>query len=160
MIEVDISDEQRGRAEELYRFGALRNSITKGKSNIYGAVGEVVVLDFYRELGRSVILANDYDYDLLLNGHTVDVKTKRTTVKPKEHYLCSIAAANTKQECEYYYFVRVMEDLSKAWLLGYISKSGFFECAKFGKKGEDDGSGRFKFKADCYNLPILGLTTV
>ena len=59
MIEVDISDEQRGRAEELYRFGALRNSITKGKSNIYGAVGEVVVLDFYRELGRSVILAND-----------------------------------------------------------------------------------------------------
>ena len=81
-------------------------------------------------------------------------------MKPKEHYLCSIAAANTKQECEYYNFVRVMEDLSKAWLLGYISKSGFFECAKFGKKGEDDGSGRFKFKADCYNLPILGLTTV
>jgi hypothetical protein len=49
MIIVPITNEQRARANELYDFKVLNNSITSGKSNIYGAIGEIVVYDFYKK---------------------------------------------------------------------------------------------------------------
>jgi hypothetical protein len=47
MIRLKISKDQVSRAKELYPFGHLKGSITKGKSNIYGSLGEVVVHDYF-----------------------------------------------------------------------------------------------------------------
>ena len=154
MIEVKITDSHidraKGLAEEL---GQLMNSITKGEGNLAGFIGEVVVSDF---TGSSH--SNTYDYDLVLpSGKTVDVKTKRTNYPPKDYYDCSVASFNTKQNCDYYSFVRVKNDLSSAWILGFYEKLLYFQDANFHKKGEFDPDNRFTFKADCYNIKISKL---
>lgn len=153
MIEVDITEDMiRDAKAKSIEMGKLRNSITKGEGNVAGFIGELVALKI---IGGKI--KNTYDYDLVSKGGIkVDVKTKRTTVKPKPFYNCSVADYNTKQACDYYCFVRVLEDNSKAWFLGVYPKDKFYEDATFNRKGEPDGP-VFKFTADCYNLQISKL---
>jgi hypothetical protein len=151
MIEVVITGDMlvtaRDKAAEM---GRLRNSIISGAGNLAGFIGEAVA---QQVMGG--VLANTYDYDLILcNGKTVDVKTKQTSVKPLETYECSIAALNTKQECDYYAFVRVKNDFSVGWFLGVYEKQQYMLDAKYLTRGTIDPSNSYVVKSDCYNLPI------
>lgn len=161
MIEIKITDNQLERASAHYgelKDKILNGSITKGQGNIYGALGEIIVHDLYQKV-YEVKFENNYDYDLVIDGDRVDVKTKRTTVKPNSNYNCSISAFNTRQKCDFYVFVRITEDKRTAYVLGYKKKKAFFKQAVFGKKGEvdPDGNGSWVFKDDCYNLKIKKL---
>jgi hypothetical protein len=159
MIEVEVTGEMLVRArDKAAAMGSLRQSITRGQGNLAGFVGEEIALAV---LGGTV--ANDeknVDFDLVLsNGLTVDVKTKRTSVKPLPHYECSI---NTyyEQQCDLYAFVRVHNDMHIGWFLGVYDRVAYYkDCTSF-KKGDIDKSNGFKFKADAYNLPISQLKEV
>jgi len=145
-----LINKAKAKAKEL---GKLRNSITNGKGNLVGFIGEEVALSC---LGGE--LANTYDYDLVLkDGTKVDVKTKSTTVAPLPYYDCSVAAYNTKQKCDAYAFVRVKKDLTKAWYLGILPKNTYFETAERFNKGDIDPANGFVIKADCYNVKISEL---
>lgn len=154
MIEVAVTDEMLLTArDKAASMGTLRNSITGGNGNIAGFIGEAIA---QHVLGGE--LANTYDYDLVLpSGKTVDVKTKQTSVKPLETYDCSIAAFNTKQDCNYYCFVRVKNDLTIGWYLGVYSKKKYMKDAVFMQKGMTDPSNGYVVKSDCYNLKISQL---
>jgi hypothetical protein len=90
---------------------------------------------------------------------TVDVKTKRTSVKPLPHYECSISTYY-EQQCDLYAFVRVHNDMHIGWFLGVYDRVAYYkDCTHF-KKGDIDQSNGFKFKADAYNLPISQLKDV
>lgn len=154
MIEVAITDDQRNRAAQLYDFEVLNNSISKGWSNKFGALGEVIVADHFKE--RDVNTESTYDYDLIVDGYKIDVKSKQTNVKPLPHYLATVASFNTTQDCDFYLFTRITKDLSKGWILGYIKPSEFYRLADFVNKGDLDVNG-WEFKADCYNLKIKDL---
>ena len=151
MIKVTISDEMLVKAKQkATELGKLNNSILKGDGNLIGFLGEEVANDILK--GN---IKNSYDYDIILNtGKTVDVKTKKTTVEPKQYYDCSVAAFNTKQKCDYYCFVRIKDDLSCGWFLGIYDKKDYFKDADFLKKGQIDPSNNFTVKADCYNMKI------
>ena len=151
---VNITQDMRDYAEqEALRMGKLNNSILSGKGNTAGFIGELVAHQIF---GGTI--ANTYDYDLILtNGLTVDVKTKRVTSAPRPHYECSVAAFNTKQQCDAYAFVRVDSKCKKAWFLGAMGKQEYFDAARFMKKGDVDPSNNFIVKADCYNLPLARL---
>ena len=154
MIEVAISAvmlvEARDKAAEM---GRLRNSIINGAGNIAGFIGEAIA---QQVLGGELI--NTYDYDLVLpSGKTIDVKTKQTSVKPLETYECSIAGLNTKQECDYYAFVRVKNDFTVGWYLGVYDKKQYMIDSVFMKKGTVDTSNGYTVKSDCYNLKISQL---
>jgi len=157
MIEVDIPQETIQKAEQKsLEMGHLNNSITKGKGNVAGFIGELLVSNL---TGWEV--SNTYDYDLITGlGEKIDVKTKRTNYPPKDYYDCSIAAYNTRQKCDKYVFVRVKNDLSKAWILGQKQKEEYFAEARFLKKGDKDGDNKFTVKSDCYNLPIKDLDSL
>ena len=136
----------RARAEKL---PLLNNSIRKGEGSLVAYIGEEVV--------KSVLNGNikdTYDYDIIYQDIKVDVKTKERTVAPKPYYECSVADFNTKQECDEYAFVSVLDTLKEAWYLGKISKPDFYKKAVFHRKGEVDPANNFMFKADCYNIPI------
>jgi len=45
---IEISEDQINRAKKLYPFKELKGSITKGKSNIYGALGEIIIYDIIK----------------------------------------------------------------------------------------------------------------
>ena len=151
MIELPISENQIKRAENLYEFKGLNGSIMSGESNIYGALGEILVHDYFESFHPKFI--SNFDYDLIIKDFKIDVKTKRTTVKPKDHYLCSICLFNVRQNCDYYFFCRVRENLKTGYLLGYIEKCDFFKKSTFYKKGEKDCNG-FTFKADGFHIKI------
>ena len=57
-------------------------------------------------------------------------------------------------------FVRILTDLSKAWILGSIPKKKYYEEATRYKKGQVDPSNGFTFRTDCYNLPISNLEPI
>jgi hypothetical protein len=159
MIEIKITDEMKKRAWSKARsMGEINNSITKGGGNIAGFLGE--------EIANKIIkgdINNTYDYDIIKNGVTYDVKTKRCTSEPKEYYECSVAAFNTRQKCDHYVFVRVENVKGKwgrAWILGSYEHDQYFKDARFLKKGQIDGNNNFKVKADCYNIAIKNLKDV
>lgn len=153
MIVIDIKEDQIERAKTLYPFDNLKGSITNGKSNIYGALGEIIVFDWFSKITKNIEFTSTYDYDMIIFDQKVDIKTKKTTVEPLPHYLCSISAFNIKQKCNGYIFVRIKNDFSKGYILGYLGKKLFFENAIFKNRGETDING-WKFKDDCYNLEI------
>ncbi|MDB4461434.1 hypothetical protein N9043_00640 [bacterium] len=157
MIKLNIIQEQIERARELYPFDSLKGSITEGGSNIYGALGEIMIYDWSKLKTEDVDFNSTYDYDMIIKGRRVDIKTKKTTVVPKPFYLCSISAFNSKQDCDHYIFTRIDESLKVGYILGYISKKRFFKDAAFKKKGELDING-WTFKDDCYNIEVSKLT--
>lgn len=158
MLRLDISDKTRERfdniaqkeAEDLGDLG--EGSITRGGGNYAGIFGELLFVEVFG--GER---ANTYNYDIIYEGVKVDVKTKRRSVAPEPYYECSIADYNTEQECDYYYFVSVLDNYEHAWMLGCYEKGQYMHDATFHKKGEIDGDNDYMFKADCWNLPISEL---
>jgi len=136
----------KARAEKL---PLLNNSIRKGEGSLVAYIGEEIVKNVLN--GE---IKDTYDYDIVYQGTKVDVKSKERTVAPKAYYECSVADFNTKQECDEYAFVSVLNTLKEAWYLGKISKIDFYKNATFHRKGEVDPNNNFTFKADCYNIPI------
>jgi hypothetical protein len=156
MIVVDITRQDLEKAEKLYSFECLNNSVMGGKSNIYGAIGEVALEKYLKSKNRVVDFESTFDYDMIVSGKKIDVKTKRTTVVPKDDYLCSVAAFNTKQRCDYYVFARVSEKKDVAYILGYMSKEDFYSMSIFYKRGDIDVNG-FVFKTDNYSIKVKDL---
>lgn len=154
MIEVAVTNDMFLAARESAAdMGKLRNSITNGGGNLAGFLGEAIA---QQVLGGT--LQNTYDYDLVLSdGTTVDVKTKQTSVKPLPHYSCSVAELNTKQQCDYYCFVRVKNDFTVGWYLGVYKKEAYYKDAEYLEKGSIDTTNNYVVKSSCFNLPISAL---
>ena len=157
---VILSKDQIRRANGLYPFTGLLGSITGGSSNIYGAIGEIMVYDIFKTK-FPVQHVGDIDYDMLFCGDIrVEVKTKRTTVVPRGDYNCSISDYNPNQRCDLYIFCRVDESLSVGYILGYKWKHDFFDIARYNLFGESDGDTGFTYKDNCYNLTINELEPI
>ena len=154
MRELKATGDEIQMAADMARdMGVLKHSLTEGGGSQAGFLAEIVVA---RHIGAKQ--ANTYDYDLVMpDGRTIDVKAKRTGVKPQEHYECSIFAYNTTQACDFYAFCRVLNDMSTVWILGIIKKKDYYARATKRLKGDHDPSNNFTFKADSYNLRISDL---
>jgi len=159
MIEIDIKREQIERAEELFSFRNLKNSITKGESQIYGALGEIVVLDYYEKHGVNAQYVGSFDYDIIIANKKVDVKTKKVNNPPQLEHNATIPACNVLQKTDIYYFVYVMSDMTKAYLVGWLYKDEFFAKAELKKSGEVDRLG-WTFKADTYVTQLKNLNII
>jgi len=156
LIEVKITPELIERAKKkTATVGVLQGSITGSSSHVVGAIGELIVADI-----TGATEANTHNYDLILNGKRIDVKTKRCNTRPRDYYDCSVAAHGSKQDCDSYVFVRIKIDGTKAWVLGEIDKRDFYENATHYRRGDVDPDNGFVFKADCYNLPIRELSQI
>lgn len=154
MIEITPTEQQISEARKTSgQLMSLQGSITRGAGSPAGALGEIIVRDHF-----DYIHTPNPHYDLYTpDGVTIDVKTKRCTSKPLPYYECSIAAHGTKQRCDEYIFVRVLNSLQKAWIVGRMQKDKYFAKAVKYKKGDRDERNNFIFKADCYNLAIEDL---
>ena len=144
---------------EAKKMGALKNSFTKGKGNVIGILGEKLISDL---IGAEK--TESFDFDLAKKDKDgkvlkLEIKTKKCTSPPKPDYFCSISKYSKHQTCDYYLFLRILEDLSRAWFVGYISQKEFYEKAIFYKKGDLDPNSNlgWTFREDCYNLKISEL---
>ena len=156
MIEIKITKEHIEEAEiKANDLGVLKNSVEKGKGNVLGFLGEIIVAEYY-----NWTIQNYYDYDIVHKNYKIDVKTKGRKVRPKEDYFATVFNYNTKQACDYYYFVS-LHNQEKAYLMGIIKKEDFYKKATFNNQGDYDITSPpnipFYFKAHCYNLKYSSL---
>jgi hypothetical protein len=145
---AEIAEAKR-QAEEM---GRLRNSITKGNGNVVGFLGEIAVARLMHARQQ-----NTYQYDLVMeNGKTIDVKSKKCLRPPRMDYDATISNFNTKQNCDYYVFARVSDDLSKVYVMGIIGKEDYFKKSTFYEAGDLDPNSTptrpFYFQAASHNL--------
>jgi len=160
MIEIKITKDHLNIAKDkANNLGKLKNSITNGKGNIIGFLGEIITAEYYGwEIKNHDII--NYDYDLMFKNYKIDVKTKERSVIPEKKYFATISNFNIKQNCDYYFFVSIC-NFEYAHLMGMIKKQDFYKNAIFNKKGDIDKSSPahypFYFKSDCYNLEYYKL---
>lgn len=140
------------------RLGKLNNSITKGKGNLGGRLGEIAFASY---IGAE--LADDYNYDVMLVDEKIEIKTKRRTVAPKGHYEVSVASTSLHQNPDRYVFISVEFEskkgfnyygLKNVWLCGDMKADEYLENARVWKKGEMDESNKFVTLVDMHNLRI------
>ena len=87
-------------------------------------------------------------------------QTKRSKFKPLEGYDVAVAETSLHQECDEYIFVTVLNDSSKAWIVGRMEQKEYFSQARKMEKGNLDPSNGFKVKSNCYNMQIQELNSV
>jgi hypothetical protein len=160
-IKFEVSDEIFERAKERFKFGSLKNSITKGAGNLAGAIGEEIV-QHYSNLTGMGLQPPGKDYpncDFVSKaGAKVEVKTKRSNYPPKTSHKATVADSSTHQDCDIYIFVSVKTDNREAYLCGWIGKDEFFSNAHFRAKGEPDPDApAFIYSGDCYNIDLKHL---
>ncbi|MDP7367426.1 MAG: hypothetical protein QGH83_09235 [Candidatus Pacebacteria bacterium] len=151
--------------------GGLKNSITGGRGNAAGRLGELALA---KHLG--VKLADEKDYDMVYNGEKIEVKTKRRTVPPKGFYDVSVAKTSTHQHPDRYVFISMefedsgyygkpaqgltrrggkwYKNLKDVWLCGDMSAKEFFQRAKLWQEGTTDESNDFTTLTTMYNLSV------
>lgn len=161
MIQVSISDEMISRASShSAEMGTLRNSFTRGEGNVIGFMGEEIVLNSLEDSRKE----ESYDFDVIFEGKRFEVKTKRTTVEPKPHYMCSVSTFNARQKADYYLFCRVLHKGGSfgkfGWVLGYIPVDEFKKAAIFMRKGDLDRDNGYIVKSNCFSVPISDLYPV
>ena len=152
LIEIDsisktLIEKALQRAKDLPK---LKGTFTKNQAGApVGYVGQMIFAEYVK--GDDV---DAFNFDVVKNGIRYEVKSKNCTSKPMGNFICSVANANAKQKCDYYVFVRVMKDFSKAWILGQKSPEDFKKEAMFWKKGQLDPTDDrgYIVKTDSYNL--------
>jgi hypothetical protein len=151
MIRRKITKKHLEQAKTRYNFQVLPNSIKSGATNIHGALGEILVIEYYRQKGFEVDDTATMQYDLILNGLKVDVKTRLVNRSPAPWYRISIPAYNTHQKTNFYLFVFIDRKKENVWFAGYIKKDKFFQLAQFNKAGEYFGFNQ-KYSVDSYTI--------
>ena len=141
--------------KEAAEIPLLKDSYREGEGRLVGIIGELIA-----ETALSGKRKNDYNRDIVYGDKVkVEVKTKESDYFPRPDWNCTVYAANARQECDEYAFVRVKKDYSGGWYLGKIPRQEFLEKAVFAKKGELDPNSHipYPFPADCYNLLLSEL---
>lgn len=157
MNKIHITPEQIEQAKDFYNFKCLKNSITKGESQIHGAVGELIAMDFLDLIrGNDVEYVGHFDYDLICNGKRIDVKTIKTDKEPTDEFNDNISAFNHTQQTDYYLWCAVSLDMTYGYVIGYLEKDEFYKIAELKKKGEIDHSD-WTFKSDTYTTKIKNI---
>jgi hypothetical protein len=151
------SDMVKDADEWAAELGSLNNSITAGDGNFAGRLGELALAK-HLNVPR---VQDDYWYDLIYKGETIEVKTKRRTWDPMMFYDVSVAKTSTHQQPDRYAFISITgkwgidgRKVKNIWLCGFMDRDEFFKKARFMRRGKTDKSNGFKTHADMYNLEI------
>lgn len=138
-----------------------------GEGKLVGFIGEVFMDHIFEiicpDVPRTVEADSSFDYDIILDGIKVDVKTKQRTVDVSPHHDVSIADYSN-QLCDSYAFCSVTVDRETKtipldfYFMGYMKKEEFMQTATFMQKGQLDGGNirpdgsAFRITKDCWNL--------
>ena len=159
MIEFNITELQKQEALTLYKFKVLNNSIEKGAGNFAGALGEILFKDYYKNKDANLLHSQDYNYDFIFNNKKIEIKTARVNNLPKMHHHVNLSDHNSRQKCDFYFFIYVTNDYNKGWFVGYESKKKYFEIADFWLRG-DKGDCNFVYQSDTYSTRLINLKQV
>lgn len=129
-----ISDEMKEKAYLRAKSeGPYKNSFTNGDRRMLGFLGEQV----FQYLRPQAINSNHKSYDFEVNGKKIEVKTRVMYHEPTGEDDVSVHFNQDPRyyQADYFAFIGMAKDLSKCWLLGWISKNDFLARSYFVPKG-------------------------
>lgn len=142
--------------------GVIWGSLTGGKGNIVGAIGEIVA---HAHIGGQRVSEVSRHYDIVSpEGVRVDVKTAQGRAVPLPRYVARVYGHEDEwtrlaYNCDVYYFLRSDHAMTRAFILGWLPAVEFFRLAEFTPKGETCiTDGRIAY-ADEFSVPISSLNT-
>lgn len=156
MIKIKVQKEELEEATQRFKFYNLSKSVSKGYSQLHGALGEVVCRNYYANNGAHAVDSPDTGADLIINGLRIDVKTRKCNSEPKPHYNAGVFASTYEQTSDYFLFTRILNNFSIVWILGFYATKAFLRDATLCRKGQVE-FGSWRYPEDCYNLPISSL---
>lgn len=148
MIERDTTKDIEEAKKEAKEQGVLRNSFTRGERTVSSILAEIMFCEYSGAKREPT-----YDYDCILNGKKIDVKSKECSSVPMSIYEVGVPVSQENQKCDIYAFCRIYKNLEKGWILGFMSKKEYFENAYFCEAGQIDNNG-MKYKAPSWNMRI------
>ena len=161
IISKNIIDEATNRVNQ-FQFGQRGKSLfgSERDRTLIGYIGEYMVMDYL----KIEIEDDQFDYDLIYANKKLEVKSISCKFKPKLNYLCTVNSFNLKgvhkQKADFYVFTRIINNMSKGWILGFIDCQKFFNKGTFVKKGSNVVPGVKFWKANATILPINELTSI
>jgi len=144
-----------------------KNTIMKGINASAGAfagrLGEIALSKYF-----DVGIEDKKDYDLIVDGKKLEVKTKQRAVKPRPDYIVQVASTSRHQQPDSYAFLTLeYEDRNsggvylkpkRLWLCGFKSAKDYFEQAELWPKGYvDPKMPSYVTKRDMYVMAIEDL---
>ena len=142
---------------EAYRrsvaLGIPPSSATRGRGRMTGFLGEIA---FEKAFPDAIYVGDrSFTHDYEIEKLRVDIKSKICNSPPLNHYYATVMAADHKTplKADVYFFTRVLSDLSKVWLCGWMKAKPIQKPKFFYGKGESDKTG-FTFLNNGYQIPI------
>jgi len=122
--------EAKDAAEEL---GNLPTSISCGKGNFIGMLGQIIVRDYINGVNTD----DEHNYDVISpDGLRVEVKTSGTFhTDLKSDYWNRVNCKNLRQRCNVYAFCAINEKTMDVWICGYMWKEDFMAMSTLFKAG-------------------------
>jgi len=145
----------------------LNSRSVNNNSSVTGIIGELAVSQALSSLGIDHSVDNTYEYDFLVEGIKVDVKTTNFIFgRIKEHHTIMLTDYLRNQQCDAYIFAAINYPENAVYIMGCCAKFWFWETdvAKDYKKGEaifkqaikeDARLIKFKHLTSFYKLPLL-----
>ena len=132
--------------------GVLKGVVSSHRKNMVGFIGELLFIELFG--GEHV---GGYDYDILIKGKKVDVKSSECNTYPKPNHVAKVFCGFAHQKCDYYAFFKIKKSWEEAWYCGALSKQEFLQKASINKKGSILPGTNIRAKADQYQVQIKDL---
>lgn len=114
------------------KFGNIgTHRLNKDRQRMTGYLAEACVRSLFPEIEYS----NSDVVDFVFNNMTLDSKAQGCNSKPLDYFSATLYEEQKSRDTDYYIFSRVKNDFTVAWICGIISKSNFFNVAKFAPAG-------------------------
>lgn len=157
-LRVEITAEHKTRTEKLLaeRRARIGDRFVADSDQVFaGHLCEVLLAERLPHCR----LANSEHYDLVsfVNGRTftLDVKAVLMNFAPQPNWIAQATAATRAKQSNALAFVSIKEDLSEAWVCGWLWRAEFFQIAGFRRAGVTEvwpSGRRFTYSADCYTV--------
>jgi len=165
-LEINLTGLHGRALRRMASWPTYKKSMRGTAANEVGALGEIVALEYLSQLPVTIEDAQQINHDIIVNGRTIDIKTKERTVKPKPHYECSVPQyLNGIQTPDYYLFVSLLSNgtqsinrFTKAWILGSLPHDAFHQQATLWTPNDTDTRNNWKATIPVWNVPISALT--
>lgn len=99
-----------------------KRTIVSGQGNLIGFAGEAIFAKAFPAASK----VESRDFDFVLSGKKIDVKTRGSDKAPRMDWDCKIPTYSFEQQaCDIYVFVISRNDATAGLVLGWISKADF-----------------------------------
>lgn len=95
----------------------------------------IYLLDHEIEFIEDTTIGSRDEFDFIINGRLVSLKTQKIQFPPREDWRCEVNGQQINNSCYYYLFAKVDILKQVAWLVGCIEKARFDKESQLHEKG-------------------------